>query len=120
MNKLDLLLKKIRTNPETVSFQETINVIDTYYSYSPTRFTNGINDQLVINNAGDNASSCKIFAFAQLHGLDELQALHCFGDYYRVDVLQHPDNDDHANIRTFIRYGRKHIKFDDVALTESL
>ncbi|MCK5396259.1 MAG: HopJ type III effector protein [Gammaproteobacteria bacterium] len=117
MNKLDLLIKKIQTEPETVSFQEIISFINAYYRYAPTRFTNGINDELVINEAGDNEGSCKIFAFAQMNELDEIQTLHCFGEYYRVDVLQHPDNDDHANIRTFIKYGWKYIKFDDRALT---
>ena len=118
MNKLDLLIKKIQTIPETVSFQETIDVIDEYYYYSATQFTNGSNDELVINKAGDNEGSCKIFAFAQLHHLTKEQTLHCFGDYYRVDVLQHPTKDDHANIRTFIKHGWEHVKFTNCALTK--
>ena len=117
MTKLDLLIKKIQTESETVSFQEIISFINAYYRYAPARCINGINYELVINEAGDNEGSCKIFAFAQMNELDEIQTLHCFGEYYRVDVLQHPDNDDHANIRTFIKYGWKYIKFDNRVLT---
>ena len=118
MNKLDLLVKKINTNPETVSFQEIIGIIDDFYHYSPTQFTNGLDEELVINEKGTNEGSCKIFAFAQLHDLDDIQTLNCFGEYYRIDVLQHPDKNDHANIRTFIKHGMKHIRFSDSALTK--
>jgi hypothetical protein len=62
--------------------------------------------------------SCKIFAFAKLHELDDIQTLNCFGDYYRIDVLQNPENGDHANIRTFMTYGLKHILFSGSALTK--
>ena len=46
-----------------------------------------------------------IFAFAKLHDLTEQQTLHCFGDYYRVDVLQNRDGDNHQNIRHFMKTG---------------
>ena len=38
------------------------------------------------------------------------------GDYYRVDVLQHPDATDHQNIRQFIQYGWAGITFEGCAL----
>jgi hypothetical protein len=82
----------------------------------PTTFTNGAGDYSVTNNAGDNEGSCKIFAFAKLHSLTEEQTLHCFGRYYREDVLNHPENNDHTNIRLFIKYGWQHILFEDEAL----
>jgi len=50
--------------------------------------------------------------------LDDIQTLNCFGDYYRIDVLQNPENEDHANIRTFMTYGLKHILFSCPALTK--
>ena len=54
---------------------------------------------------GENSGSCKIFAFAQLHHLDEASTLACFGAYYRDDVLKHPQGSDHQNIRQFINTG---------------
>lgn len=118
MNKLDLQIKKIHSAPETISFQETIDIIDDFYHYSPSQFTNGYEKELITNKAGSNEGSCKIFAFAKLHELDDIQTLNCFGDYYRIDVLQNPENEDHANIRTFMTYGLKHILFSGSALTK--
>jgi hypothetical protein len=43
--------------------------------------------------------------------------LNCFGEYYRTDVLQHPDAIDHQNIRNFIRFGWDGVRFDGAALT---
>jgi hypothetical protein len=117
MNKLDQLINKIQTNQDIITFQETISIIDEYYQYSPTKFTNGLNDNLILNQAGTNEGSCKIFAFSLLHSLNSEQTLNCFGDYYRVDVLQNPDNDDHANIRTFMKDGTQGIRFLGDALT---
>ena len=45
-----------------------------------------------------------------------MQTLHCFGDYYRTDVLQHPDATDHQNIRNLIRFGLDGVRFDGEAL----
>lgn len=113
---LDQLLDQIKKAPETTQFQHVINLIDTNYHYTPTRFINGPADDCVINEAGKNEGSCKIFSFALLHHLNEMQTLNCFGDYYRKDVLNHPDNSDHANIRTFMRSGWKNIAFENEAL----
>ena len=121
MNKLDALLKQIHENPETVEFEDVINVIVSTYQYTAVRFTNGPVDgpvtEYIINNAGENEGSCKIFSFAQKHALDKAETLNCFGRYYRDDVLNHPDNNNHANIRTFIKYGWDHIRFDKQTLT---
>jgi hypothetical protein len=48
--------------------------------------------------------------------LTDEQTLHCFGTYYRDDVLNHPDNNDHRNIRLFMRYGWQGIMFEGDAL----
>ncbi|MES0328304.1 MAG: HopJ type III effector protein [Gammaproteobacteria bacterium] len=116
MNKLNKLLQQIKSKPESVEFQNIIDTINEFYNYTATQFSNGPTDDCVISKAGENEGSCKIFAFALLHQLDENQTLNCFGQYYRNDVLNHPDNTDHANIRTFMRYGWKNIVFDNVAL----
>jgi hypothetical protein len=114
---LDKLLQRIKTHPASVEFPEVIATIEANYRYTPTRFTNGKSDDLVVNEAGTNEGSCKIFAFAQMHDLNEAQTLACFGTYYREDVLQHPEGDDHANIRTFMRHGWDGIRFEGAALT---
>lgn len=108
------LLSALSKHPETVSFNDVINVITTHYNYVPSRFTNGT----ISNEAGTNEGSCKIFAFAQLNKLTKAQTLACFGQYYREDVLQHPNGTDHGNIRNFIVSGWDGIKFYNEALTQ--
>ncbi len=100
---------------QAVDFQETMAVIAEAYDYQPTEFSNGI-QQPLINEAGRNEGSCKIFAFARLHGLDQNQTLALFGDYYRKDVLENPAGNDHQNIRNFMRDGWDGIVFKGVAL----
>lgn len=111
-------IDRITTAPASITFSEVMSLIDESYSFTPTAFTNGSGSDRVVNEKGTNEGSCRIFAFAQLQKLSEAQTLHCFGDYYRKDVLEHPDNDDHANIRTFMRDGWKGIAFDAFPLTE--
>jgi hypothetical protein len=109
---IDAFLITLKNSPSTVSFTDVIKLIDTHYSFTPVTFTNG---QLV-NNAGTNAGSCKIFYFAQMHQLTQQETLHCFGDYYRNDVLLHPAETNHANIRQFIKTGWQEIHFESTAL----
>lgn len=109
---LNTFLEKIH-NDTPVSFDETIRVITEHYHYQPTEFSNG----LLVNLAGTNEGSCKIFAFALIHQLNELQTLNLFGDYYRIDVLSDPNGSGHQNIRNFIRDGWQGISFKGVALT---
>lgn len=99
-------------NAGSVEFSQTIATIDNEYDFTPTRFMNGE----TVNDAGNNNGSCKIFAFAKLHGLSEQATLNAFGDYYRVDVLQHPAKDDHQNIRNFMRFGWAGVRFEGEAL----
>lgn len=107
-------LEKLEKHPDTIEFSETMDVIDSLYEFNPTDFSNGE----LRNRAGQNSGSCKLFAFAQKHGLDEQQTLACFGTYYRQDVLQHPGNDDHQNIRNFVKTGWQGIRFSANPLTE--
>ena len=118
MNKLDQLVTQIKTNPEKVEFQDVITIIEAHYCYRPTQFTNGVDNDCIINKAGENEGSCKIFSFAKIHNLNEGQTLQCFGQYYRDDVLKHPESSDHGNIRSFIKYGWQGISFEDSALND--
>ncbi|MFB9887104.1 HopJ type III effector protein [Balneatrix alpica] len=107
---LDAFLQNIGTDPQ-LDFEHCMQVIQQHYDYTPTAFSNGLEGDLIVNDAGRNEGSCKIFAFARLHKLSEAQTLACFGRYYRVDVLQHPEGTDHQNIRLFMRYGWEGINF---------
>ncbi|MCK4587980.1 MAG: HopJ type III effector protein [Gammaproteobacteria bacterium] len=110
------LIALIKTQPDKVEFDQVIDVIDDNYEYTPTHFTNGQGHDQVINQSGSNEGSCKIFAFATLEGLNENETLACFGKYYREDVLNHPEGNDHANIRTFMRHGWSGIQFEGTVL----
>ena len=110
-------IQQLQQSPETTSFDSTISLISEHYHYTPTRFTNGIGDDQVCNDAGTNEGSCKLFAFGRLNQLTQAQMLNCFGTYYRDDVLLHPEGNDHGNIRNFIRHGWDGIQFDGNALS---
>jgi len=111
MNLSDYL-NKLKTTPESISFDETISTIDEHYDFTPSAFSNGE----IKNKANENNGSCKIFFFAKQQQLSEELTLHCFGDYYRKDVLQNPNADDHQNIRNFITSGWSALSFDSSAL----
>jgi hypothetical protein len=110
---LETFIQRLNTNPELVEFDETIAVIDANYVYSPMTFHNGV----LTNEAGQNEGSCKVFAFASLNRLNQLQTLHCFGRYYREDVLDHPQGESHQNIRQFMQTGWEKIRFQEQPLT---
>ncbi|QSB02892.1 HopJ type III effector protein [Methylomonas sp. EFPC1] len=107
-------LQRVKSG-QAVEFQEVIALIAEHYQYQPTEFSNGLQQPLV-NEAGRNEGSCKIFAFAKLHKLTVEQTLALFGDYYRQDVLGNPSGDDHQNIRHFMRDGWEGIVFKGEAL----
>ncbi|MFW5450534.1 MAG: HopJ type III effector protein [Methylophagaceae bacterium] len=109
---LNQFLSNLNSQPNEINFADTMAVIDECYEFTPTAFTNGD----VNNEANQNNGSCKIFAFGLLNNLSKQQTLACFGDYYRQDVLQNPDGDDHQNIRHFIKSGWIGIKFEAIAL----
>ena len=101
-------LQRLRETPQQIEFSETIAAIEAHYVYTPTAFRNGD----VENAVGQNGGSCKILAFAKLQGLSEQETLACFGRYYRDDVLQHPEANDHPNIRNFMRRGWGGVVFE--------
>jgi len=101
---------------ERVSFSDTIAIIERHYHYNPVEFSNGSAPNTLINVAGTNEGSCKLFAFAQIHQLSEQQTLALFGDFYWQDVLEEPEGNSHQNIRNFIAYGWQGILFNGTAL----
>lgn len=109
---IEKFLDKARSNPQAVEFAETIAVIDSAYAFTPCSFLNGA----LVNEAGQNNGSCKIFSFAHMHGLSVPDTLALFGHFYRDDVLNHEDGTDHQNIRNFMKTGWDGIKFSGHAL----
>ncbi len=112
---LTTFLEKVRNNIP-VSFNETIAVITENYHYQATEFSNGLSEHRLVNLAGTNEGSCKIFAFALIHQLSQQQTLKLFGDYY-ADVLNDPTGSGHQNIRNFMRDGWQGIGFKSDSLT---
>lgn len=109
---LDTFLEKLNTAPKTITFPETIAVIEENYTFSPTAFENGI----LHNAAGENNGSCKLFSFAEIQNLTQDQTLACFGAYYFDEVLGDPEGTNHQNIRNFIKTGWDGIAFYGSAL----
>ena len=109
----DQLLRSLSDNPEAIEYNDVIELIDEMYEFTPVKFTNGD----LVNEAGQNTGSCKILAFAKRTRLSEQQTLHCFGTYYRKDVLEHPENMDHENIRNFMKTGWDGVEIEGAALT---
>ncbi len=106
-------LENLNTQTESITFSDTMAVIEANYEFTPTAFSNGDTE----NAADTNNGSCKIFAFGLLNNLDEAHTLACFGDYYRKDVLENPEGSDHQNIRNFIKLGWAGIEFSGEALS---
>jgi len=110
--RIDAFLTKLNDHPESITFDDTMAATNAEPAFTRASFTNGT----VRNEAGENAGSCKLFAFALLNQLTEAQTLACFGAYYRDDVLKHPDGTDHQNIRNFMKTGWAGVKFDSMPL----
>lgn len=108
------LIAQLNTAPETLVFADVIATIDAHYQYTPQAFSNGELE----NAAGTNEGSCKVFSFAQLHGLNESQTLACFAEHYR-SVLATPEGSDHGNIRNFMRSGWSGVSFAAAVLHEN-
>ena len=108
--ELEKFISRIDT-AEAGRFEDTMAVIAACYEFTPTAFTNGEQQ----NNADENLGSCKVFSFAKLHQLSEIQTLKLFGQFYQ-DVLATPQGHDHQNIRQFMQHGWQGIKFTATAL----
>lgn len=111
MNKSQLLSF---IDDNSIQFDQVMAFVEANYDFNPVAFTVGNQS----NKQGTNQGSCKIFALAQKLGLNEQQTLQLFGDFYRVDVVEHPQNTDHQNIRNFIEFGWNGVKIDTTALQD--
>lgn len=110
--ELETLLNALTQAPESIQFEDTMQVIEANYDFSESEFHNGD----VVNVAGQNNGSCKIFAFGLAQDLSPEQTLACFGQFYRNDVLGFPESTDHQNIRNFMVHGWSGVQFSQPAL----
>jgi hypothetical protein len=106
-------LEKLKQTPTSITFPETIAVIEENYDFAPTTFENGTQH----NAAGENSGSCKLFAFAKLQNLSQAATLACFGAYYFEEVLGDKKGTNHQNIRNFMKLGWDGIQFEREPLT---
>ncbi len=113
MNDIRTLIERLRITPETIQFAEVIALIDSHYSHTPTAFINGA----ATNQASENQGSAKVFSFARLHDLNEIETLHCFAEHFRA-VSDNPTGNDHQNIRQFITNGWQGVQLPETCLTE--
>ena len=112
MNDITTFLEKLRKTPDTIQFAEVIALIDSRYNHTPTAFINGA----ATNQASENQGSAKVFSFARLHDLNEIETLHCFAENFRA-VRDNPTGDDHQNIRQFMANGWQGIQLPNTCLT---
>jgi len=103
---------KLKEEPKSIDFKETIKVIEAYYEFSPTAFKNGELE----NKEGENSGSCKVFAFAKAEMLTKEETLACFGQFYFGDVLNDANGTGHQNIRNFIKTGFDGLNFEEEPL----
>ncbi len=110
--KLNKFKTKLKSTPTTITFSETMQVIEDLYNFTPTAFTNG----KIKNNVGENSGSCKLFAFAKLQKLTKEETLFCFGEHY-TSVLEDENGVSHQNIRNFIKTGFDGLFFENDTLS---
>jgi hypothetical protein len=110
-NEINQLIEQLNKN--SVHFNKVIQTIENNYLFTPSEFKNGE----TINTENSNNGSCKIFAFGLINNLSEQATLNAFGTFYTEDVLQHPEGDNHQNIRNFMRFGWQGIVFKKPALS---
>ncbi|WP_218599690.1 HopJ type III effector protein [Polaribacter sp. NJDZ03] len=104
-------ITKLKANPTSILFAETMQVIEDNYNFTPTTFTNGD----IKNKAGENSGSCKLFAFAKIQKMTKEETLFCFGEHYK-NVLEDVNGDSHQNIRNFMKFGFDGLSFESEAL----
>ena len=104
-------ITKLKTSPNEILFAETMQVIDTHFTFLPTAFSNG----KIHNKAGENSGSCKLFAFAMHQKLTKEETLFCFGEHYK-NVLEDVNGISHQNIRNFMNTGFDGLSFESSAL----
>lgn len=111
---IEQFINKVKNDPKSIEFSETMAVIEANYEFKPTAFKNG-----TLENAdGQNSGSCQLFAFAKDQGFTKDETLACFGKFYFEDVLKDPNGTGHQNIRNFMNTGFKGLRFEGTPLNK--
>ena len=99
-----------------MKFDEVMGKINECYVHTPVEYRSGAGTaEEVVNPPNTNTGSCKVFYFAQMHGVSEDATLRMFCQHYQ-QVLDEPEGDSHANIRAFMKHGWEGITFAGPAL----
>ena len=69
------LLNLLRSNPESIDFEQTMDIINFWYYYTPRAFSCGE----LASTKEENQGSAKIFSFAKLNNFDKTLTLLLFG-----------------------------------------
>lgn len=110
--RLEELVAQLSEAPNTIAFGDVISLIDNTFFFTPTAFENGV----IKNQENQNNGSCKLLALGQYLDLSNEQTLALFGSFYRDDVLNHAEGDDHGNIRNFMQTGHAGVTFEQFPL----
>ncbi|KAJ1637914.1 HopJ type III effector protein-domain-containing protein [Pavlovales sp. CCMP2436] len=102
------LLVKVRTQPGSVMFAETLEAIDQAFEFFGTKFVNGA----VSSTSSENEGSSKVLSLSQLVGMTTDETLVCFGEHYR-DVVADPSGSSHANVRALMTTGLEAVLFSN-------
>ncbi|KAK3268823.1 hypothetical protein CYMTET_22692 [Cymbomonas tetramitiformis] len=101
-----------------VKFNEVMAQVEESYRFTPTEYTSGFGtDDELVNPAGTNNGSNKVFAFGMLYELTEEQTLRLFCQFFE-DVKASPDGTDHGNIRNFMKSGWPGIRMPTLSLVK--
>ncbi len=98
---------------KAIDFAQVLEFIDATHHYTPVKFVNG----QIHNQAGENEGSCKVFGFARLYQLNQVDTLKLFAEHYD-NVLQNPQGTNHANIRNFQKFGWQAFLMEHNPLTK--
>lgn len=108
---LNNLLESLRAKQNL--FQDVLTFIEERYTYSPSAFKNGTQQ----NAENENQGSARVLYFAQLNNLNREDTLRLFAEHYDA-VLSTPNATDHQNIREFMKEGWAGVQFEKPVLTE--
>jgi hypothetical protein len=99
-SECELFNSNLEMDGSTLTFEETMELIDNHYESQLLEFKNGD----IVNKQGENEGSAKLLSYAALAQLDKANTLKLWGQYYR-DVKADPNGSSHQNIRNFMKYG---------------
>lgn len=96
---------------QQAQFKDVLAFIEEHYQYQASAFKNGKQE----NSNNENQGSAKVLYFAKLENLGQEETLSLFAEHYQA-VLDHPQGEDHQNIRQFMENGWDGVSFESTVL----